>query len=344
MPALPASLLTALPLGITVVLYLLLALALAFIAFEIQLGWSLFRYATRRAREEDFTPPANIPPETLEWYRKAAAAKERLLLRPHQEWEMIHDGLCLRGIFFPARQSEGEPAHGRGCAVIVHGWRDIRLSRALDVQLYLDQGYCVFLPSLRGHEPSGGKRIDIGCKHAGDILAWLEEIRGRLGGQGPAYFVLDGLSMGAANVLTLSGDPGLAPDVAAVIADCGYSSLLAQGRWMIRGMKPLIRRPALFFATVFFYLLMGYSKKDLTPLTGAARAKVPVMIIHGTDDLFVPAFMAQELYDGCSSPLKELWYVEGAKHALSHAVAGEDYKARKMAFIERALEGYQSGS
>ncbi|NLA95833.1 MAG: alpha/beta hydrolase [Clostridiaceae bacterium] len=344
MPVIPVALLTALPRGVLVIFYVLLALMLAFITFEIQLGWSLFRYATRRAQEQDFTPPADIPPETLEWYKKAAVAKERLLLGPHREWEMIHDGLHLRGIFFPARESDGEPAPGRGCAVVIHGWRDVRLSRALDVQLYLDLGYCVFLPSLRGHKPSDGKRIDIGCKHAGDILAWLEEIRRRLGDRKPGYFVLDGLSMGAANVLTLSGDPGLAPDVVAVIADCGYTSLLAQGKWMVRGMKPLIRRPALFFASVFFYLFMGYSSKDLTPLTGVARAKVPVMIIHGTDDLFVPASMARELFDGCRSPVKELWYVEGAKHALSHAVAKEDYKARKMAFIERALEGFQSGS
>ncbi|HPX93228.1 MAG TPA: alpha/beta hydrolase [Bacillota bacterium] len=333
-----------LPRGLVIALYLMLALGLAFAAFVIQLGWALFRYASRRADSRDFTPPADIPPETLEWYKTAALARERLLLRPHQDWEMVRDGLVLRGIYFPAREgASGSPA-GKGCALLVHGWRDVRLSRAPDVQMYLEQGYDVFLPFLRGHEPSGGKRIDIGCKHSRDLFAWMEEIRKRSGDKTPSFFVLDGLSMGAANVLTASGDPDLPGDVAAVIADCGYTSLKAQGQWMIRGMKPLLRCPAFFFATVFFFLFMGYSRKDPTPLTGVARARVPVMIIHGSKDVFVPAFMAEELWQACHSELKELWYVEGAGHAMSQALAGDSYRERKRAFIEKALERFQPDS
>jgi fermentation-respiration switch protein FrsA (DUF1100 family) len=332
----------ALPFGIMTMIYLAAGLLLAFVAFEIYLGWSFFRYASKRAEAQDFTPPANLPPQQLDWYKTVAVAKERLLLQAHEEWEMERDGLILKGLFFPSRPGVARPWGRRACAVVVHGWRDVRLSRAPDVQMYLDQGFSVFLPSLRGHAPSGGRRIDIGCQRRKDLFAWMEIIRER--SDNPDFFVLDGLSMGAANALMASGDQELPRKLVAVIADCGYSSLVAQGKWMVRGMKPVIRYPALCFATTFFYLFMGYSRKDPTPLTQVARAKVPVMIIHGKEDLFVPASMAEELYQACGSPLKELWYVEGAKHALSFSVAGDLYRNRKMAFIDRALgASYKEG-
>jgi len=208
--------------------------------------------------------------------------------------------------------------------------------------MYLDGGYSVLVPFLRGHEPSGGRRIDIGLKHRKDLFAWMEEVRRRSKAGEPDFFVLDGLSMGASTVLTAAGDPDLPRDVAAVLADCGYTAPMDQGRWMVRGMKPLMRYPAFFFTRLFFFLLMGYTKKDPTPRTQVARASVPVFFIHGSEDLFVPAAMARELYEACTSPVKELWYVEGAKHAMSFAVAGDQYRVRKMAFIDRALAGRQS--
>lgn len=329
------SLLAALPLGLSVLLWALLALLLAFIGFELHMGWSLFRYATKRADTDQFTPPADIPQEALDWYKTVAVARERLLLQTHEEWELKRGGISLRGTFFPARQ--GDPA-GQGCALLVHGWRDVRMSRAVDVQMYLDMGYSVFMPALRGHAPSGGRRIDIGCLHRKDLFAWMEEVRKRLD-QAPDHFILDGLSMGAANVLTAAGDEDLPGDVAAILADCGYSSLLAQGQWMTRGIKPLLRIPALYAAIMYFYLFMGYSRKSPTPLSQAGKARVPVFFIHGTQDQFVPTFMGQELHAACASPIKELWLVEGAGHAMSYATAGQTYRARKADFIRRALAG-----
>lgn len=327
--------LAALPLGLSVLLWALPALLLAFIAFELHMGWSLFRYATKRVETDQFTPPADIPQETLDWYKRVAVTRERLLLQAHEDWELKRGRISLRGTFFPARQGH---AAGLGCALLVHGWRDVRMSRAVDVEMYLDMGYSVFMPTLRGHAPSGGRRIDIGCLYRKDLFAWMEEVRKRLD-QAPHHFILDGLSMGAANVLTAAGDQDLPEDVAAILADCGYSSLLAQGQWMTRGIKPLLRIPALYAATIFFYLFMGYSKKAPTPLTQAGKSRVPIFFIHGTQDQFVPTFMGQELYSACASPVKELWLVEGAGHAMSYATAGQAYQARKAAFIRRALAG-----
>lgn len=327
-----------LPLGLLIILIGLLAVVLAYITFEVYLAWSLFRYSVKRAKKDDSADTAYVPEETLDWYKTVEEKKKDLFSRPHENWEMEHDGLTLRGIFFPAQEQNLSTRFAGGCAVVVHGWRDVRFSRAIDVILYLDSGFSVFVPFLRGHEPSGGKYIDLGCHYRKDLFAWIDQIRARSDNESPSFYILDGLSMGAATVLTTSGDDDLPRDVRAILADCGYSSFLEQGKWMIRGMKPIIRYPAFFFTLGFLRIIMGYKKSDPTPLTQVAKASVPIMIIHGEDDLFVPPPMGKKLHDACASELKDFWLVSGAKHAMSQRVAGDEYLARKLAFIEEALK------
>ncbi|HZK29243.1 MAG TPA: alpha/beta hydrolase [Clostridia bacterium] len=327
-----------LPKGLLVLLIGLLAVILAYISFELHLGWSLFRYATKRAKKEDRRDTSYVPQETLDWYKIVEDKKEDVFAFPHETLEMEIDGLTLRGVYFPSHEHASSVSFADGCAVLVHGWRDVHFSRAVDVMMYLDAGFSVFVPYLRGHEPSEGKYIDLGCRYRKDLFSWMEQIRVRPECQTPSYFVLDGLSMGAATVLTASGDHDLPTDVRAVLADCGYTSFLEQGKWMIRGMKPMIRYPAFLFTLVFLWLIMGYKRSDPTPLKQVKKASVPIMIIHGEDDLFVPPSMSKELYDACASEQKDYWLVSGAKHAMSQRVAGDEYWSKKRAFIEQALK------
>jgi fermentation-respiration switch protein FrsA (DUF1100 family) len=223
-----------------------------------------------------------------------------------------------------------------GCAVLAHGWRDTRRQRSVDALTYLDAGCAAFVPVCRGHAPSEGPRIDLGGLHRRDFYAWMEQIRAL----DPTidFFVLDGYSMGAATVLQMSGDADLPRDVAAVIADSPYTSYIDEGKWLTRTMKPWIRTPALFFTMLFFRTVMGYRLSDATPLDQVRHASVPTMIIHGKKDDFVPTDMGIALYEASSADPKELWLVDGAKHVLAVAVAGDEYPARKHAFIRRASE------
>lgn len=52
---------------------------------------------------------------------------------------------------------------------------------------------------------------------------------------------------------------------------------------------------------------------------------VPVMLIHGADDHFVPLKMTYENYNACASP-KKLFIVPGADHGMSYFVDKEGYE------------------
>ena len=63
-----------------------------------------------------------------------------------------------------------------------------------------------------------------------------------------------------------------------------------------------------------------------------AKAKLPILFIHGSKDTFVPARMCKEIYDCCAAP-KRMLIVEGAAH-------GESY-FKNMEAYEKALDDFK---
>ena len=61
---------------------------------------------------------------------------------------------------------------------------------------------------------------------------------------------------------------------------------------------------------------------------------MPVLLIHGEDDHFVPLRMARENLNACHSPC-ELLVVPGADHAMSYYMDKETYEAAVRRFWQR---------
>lgn len=61
------------------------------------------------------------------------------------------------------------------------------------------------------------------------------------------------------------------------------------------------------------------------------HCRVPVMLVHGADDHFVPLEMTYENYTACASP-KKLFIVPGADHGMSYFVDREGYEAAGLDF------------
>ena len=64
-----------------------------------------------------------------------------------------------------------------------------------------------------------------------------------------------------------------------------------------------------------------------------AKAKVPILFIHGSKDTFVPTIMCQEIYDCCSSP-KKMLIIEDAAHGESYFKDMNAYEAALNEFIK----------
>ena len=69
------------------------------------------------------------------------------------------------------------------------------------------------------------------------------------------------------------------------------------------------------------------------------NARLPVLMVHGLSDDFVPSSMTQQGYDACCGH-KEILMVEGAGHGVSFLVDKQTYTKRIITFLEKYLEDF----
>ena len=62
------------------------------------------------------------------------------------------------------------------------------------------------------------------------------------------------------------------------------------------------------------------------------KAKVPILLIHGDADTFVPCSMCDEIYDNCASPKTKL-IIKDASHAESYYKDTKTYESALDKFI-----------
>ncbi len=127
-----------------------------------------------------------------------------------------------------------------------------------------------------------------------DMLQWIGWVLER---DSQAQLVLHGISMGGAAVMMTAGE-SLPSQVKAIVEDCGYTSV-----WDIFAdeMDYLFHLPAfplLNIANSISSFRAGYSFSEASALKQIARAQVPVLFIHGSEDNFVHTDMVYR----CTTP------------------------------------------
>ena len=140
--------------------------------------------------------------------------------------------------------------------------------------------------------------------------------------------------MGAATVLMAAGED-LPENVVGIAADCGYSSPRAIIRKVLKdrhlpvALYPLVRLGAILFA--------HFDPDSVGADTALERCRIPVLLVHGDDDRFVPCEMSREMYRRCGSKDKELLIVPTAGHGASYLVDDDRYRKTVSDFVRRTL-------
>lgn len=204
---------------------------------------------------------------------------------------------------------------------------------ATKAKFWHDMGYNVFLVDHRCHGKSEGKWIGFGYHESKDTIEWLNFLKARFGDD--IEFVLHGISMGSATVMMMSGDVNLPDNVKCTVADCGYTSCRDELKYGLNNLAHLPDFPFLYLADFFNKSISGYHFKDASPIDRVKTSKVPILFIHGGNDIFVPTYMVNELYNSCPREDKELFIVEGAGHTESHWVDTLGYEKRATEFAEK---------
>lgn len=243
-----------------------------------------------------------------------------------------HDGLILTGRYY--HQSDGAPLQ-----IQFHGYRGSperdfcgghKLARRLNQNtLVVDQ---------RAHGESDGCTISFGVKERLDCLSWIEYATSKRTktdsfGKKPDIF-LTGVSMGAATVIMAAG-LDLPENVRGIIADCPYASPEKIIAKVCRDMHlppavviPFIRMGARIFG--------GFDLRGADAAEAARHTKVPILILHGEDDRFVPCEMSAEI-EKANPAMVRRYTFPGAGHGLSYVVDAPRYERLVKEFIDECL-------
>ena len=79
-----------------------------------------------------------------------------------------------------------------------------------------------------------------------------------------------------------------------------------------------------------------FNLNAVSPGEAVMRSRVPILLIHGDDDRFVPHPMSCNIYAAAPETI-EFHTISGAAHAMNYVTDPESYTAILSAFTERCL-------
>jgi dipeptidyl aminopeptidase/acylaminoacyl peptidase len=238
------------------------------------------------------------------------------------------DGTCLPGWWLPV--SEGSPT-----IVVLHGVKKNRTDVVRAALVLRRAGFNVLMFDGRGHGNGERKFVTYGFYERRDVesaIDWLvREKRVQKENIG-----LAGESMGAAIALQVAAHN---PWIRAVWADSPFASLERITSEFVERVTHLPRtvlHPVLWTTIQVANYRGKFDVRTIDPLALAREIKCAVYLVHGTADQLIAVEHSSNIYDALGGK-KELWLVDGARHARSARYAKQEYSKRLIKFFSEQL-------
>lgn len=306
----------------------MLFICCAAILVAVILSFTLYTYFTcfHAGKDRCDNPYAPVIGSQYKAVEDEIYACSRIMEKVSCEWVEIpsYDGLTLRGRYY--HFTDGAPI-----MLLMHGYRGMALRDCSGGFILSSKlGLNILVPDQRAHGKSDGRVISFGIKERYDVLSWINYVNIRFGRQTP--IVLSGLSMGASTVL-MAAELDLPENVAGIIADSGFS---APGDIICkvcrdRGLPDWLCFP---FIRLGARLFGGFSLTECSAEKAIQRTSLPILLLHGDDDRYVPKKMSEKIYAARNNNT-ELAIFPGAGHGLCYMVDPLRYEALNVRFLCR---------
>lgn len=250
--------------------------------------------------------------------------KENMMAQPHEDvYQFSEDGLKLHATWFPAEDS-------KRVVICFHGYTSQGMSDYIGLSdYYMKRNFSMLLVDERAHGDSEGEYIGFGCLDRMDAQGWIEWVIEKCGED--VSILLHGTSMGGATVLMTSGLK-LPVQVKGIVSDCGFTSAKEVFTHVLHSMYHLPAFPMIQISSLVNRKKAGYGLDDCNAAREVQKAEVPILLIHGDADTFVPCSMCEKIYENCASKKQKL-IVKGAAHAESYYKDTEAYEQALNEFI-----------
>jgi dienelactone hydrolase len=253
------------------------------------------------------------------------------------------DGLTIPALItWPARVPE-ENRKNLPLVVLPHGGPESYDSIGFDwlAQFLANEGYMVLQPNFRGSAGFGAAFRDAGRGQWGrkmqDDITDGALALASMGWADPKRSCIAGWSYGG--YAALAGG-ALTPEMyKCVVSIAGVSDL----REMLANERT--RHGALSRTVTYWEMLIGDTQKDreaidaVSPARLADKFQAPVLLVHGTDDLIVPASQSKRMQEALRKAGKEVQYIEfkGDDHGLRTDASRRDTLTAIAAFLREHI-------
>lgn len=306
-------------------LIVLLCIGLAVLLGGAYYAYRIAFYSPRKDRERI---PSHTDGQYAPFQEEMARIFRQLDQRPCEVVTTVsHDGLTLSGRYYHVK--DGAPLD-----IGFHGYRSHPVTDfSGGSELSFQMEHNLLLVDQRAHGKSEGRSICFGIQERLDVLSWIEFALERFGAD--TKILLYGVSMGASTVL-MASDLDLPQNVKGIIADCPYASPMdiildvARKRqmpfplWMV---KPFVILGARIYG--------GFDIQETDAARAVSSSKVPILILHGEDDRFVPCEMSNLVSH--NSRFITRYTFPGAAHGISYLVDRPRYQTIVRDFVSRIL-------
>jgi len=138
-----------------------------------------------------------------------------------------------------------------------------------------------------------------------------------------------GLSMGASSLLMSLSE---LPDMKAVVVDSAFSSLNHMVRHQYRFVPMPLAEVQIAFTRMIGWLDSGLRVEQVDAAAAIRGLKVPILFIHGLEDVTIPPECTRILFDRYDGP-KMLRLEPGAAHGGTAGLNPEQYRQEVRAFF-----------
>jgi fermentation-respiration switch protein FrsA (DUF1100 family) len=232
-------------------------------------------------------------------------------------------GYQLFGYYIPYPESQKTVIISHGIAYNLDG--SIKF-----LQQFRRRGFNVLIYDHRNHGSSGGRNTTFGYYEKYDLKAVVEYAMQKQGGVG--RIGIHGESMGGAIALQYGA---IDDRCAFIITDCTFSDLRELLEYRLNYDYHLPRAIFLPLADFFCRILAGMPLSAVSPLRDVSQIQTPILFIHGREDRYVPAKMSQTLYEAKTTGIRQLYLVEGARHAEAYVHDPKEYEDQVAHFLTR---------
>lgn len=250
--------------------------------------------------------------------------KKYMLAQYHEDvYQTSKDGLKLHATYFPGPDTQK-------IVICFHGYTSDGMHDFIGLSdYYMRNGYGMLLVDERAHGKSEGTYIGFGCLDRHDALGWIQWVIQECGPQ--VQILLHGISMGGSTVL-LTSSMELPLQVKGIISECGFTSPKEVFTHVLHTMYHLPAFPMIQISDYVNRKKAGFGLDECNAAREVRNAKVPILLIHGDGDTFVPCEMCEKIYENCTSPKTRL-IIKDAAHAECYYKDTEAYEQALDTFV-----------